>query len=385
MRPPLLVPSLLAGDHARLADSAALVDRLGLPWIHIDIMDGHFVPNLTFGPETVAALRRSSAACSSTCTSCSTSRSATSSRSPGPGANLISIHIEPAYDHAGTLARIRQLGCQCGIVLNPDTPAAAVEPFLGQVDLVLVMTVQPGFGGQSFRRDTLPKIAQVAAWRRARQLAFRLEVDGGIDLGHRGECRAAGADTFVAGTSFFGAAGSRRVRGGVREAVTAGRFHRRAHALANARRRLSDLRRARAARRRRHSWLSTRSYWAAGVPARNRRALGAELPLRGPLHRGGEQVGLVRIVTDYATYAWLCDVYVLEAQRGRGLSKAMLRAVLSHPQLQSVRRFTLATRDAHGLYAQFGFKPVATPDAQMENRRPQPWQSPAPVPKSAPG
>jgi ribulose-phosphate 3-epimerase len=119
------------------------------------------------------------------------------------GSNLISIHIEPAYDHTATLARIRDLGCQNGIVLNPATPVSAVEPFLAQVDLVLVMTVQPGFGGQSFRRDMLPKLTQLAAWRRERSLAFRLEVDGGIDLSTGAECRAAGADTFVAGTSFF--------------------------------------------------------------------------------------------------------------------------------------------------------------------------------------
>ncbi|MEY2878363.1 MAG: Ribulose-phosphate 3-epimerase, partial [Verrucomicrobiota bacterium] len=96
--------------------------------------------------------------------------------------------------------------CQCGIVLNPATPAAAVEPLLPLVDLVLVMTVQPGFGGQSFRREMLPKLAQLSAWRTTRALGFRLEVDGGVDLAHAAECRAAGADTFVAGTSFFKAA-----------------------------------------------------------------------------------------------------------------------------------------------------------------------------------
>ena len=121
------------------------------------------------------------------------------------GASLISIHIEPSYDHAGTLAHIKKLGCQNGLVLNPGTPAGAVESLLNRVDLVLVMTVQPGFGGQSFRRDMLPKIAQIAEWRRTRGLNFRLEVDGGIDLATAAECRAVGTDTFVAGTSFFGA------------------------------------------------------------------------------------------------------------------------------------------------------------------------------------
>ena len=202
MPAPLLSPSLLAGDHARLADSVRLVEDLGLAWIHLDIMDGHFVPNLSFGPQTLAALRPGSKLFFDTHLMLDEPH-----RYIEPfvkaGANLISIHIEPAYDHAGTLARIRALGCQCGIVLNPGTPAAAITALLPQVDLVLVMTVQPGFGGQPFRRDMLPKLRQLADWRRERGLAFRLEVDGGIDLATAAECHAAGADTFVAGTSFF--------------------------------------------------------------------------------------------------------------------------------------------------------------------------------------
>ena len=204
MLPPLLVPSILAGDHARLADSAALVARLGLPWIHVDIMDGHFVPNLTFGPGTVAALRQSSGLFFDVHLMLDEPHHYVEPFAAA-GASLISIHIEPSYDHADTLARIKKLGCQNGIVLNPGTPAAAVESLLNRVDLVLVMTVQPGFGGQSFRRDMLSKLAQIAEWRRTRGLNFRLEVDGGIDLATAAECRAAGTDTFVAGTSFFGA------------------------------------------------------------------------------------------------------------------------------------------------------------------------------------
>ncbi len=204
MHPPLLVPSILAGDHARLADSAALVERLGLPWIHLDIMDGHFVPNLTFGPGLVAALRQSSKLFFDVHLMLDEPQRYIEPFARA-GASHISVHIEPDYDHADTLARIHSLGCQNGIVLNPGTPADAVEPFLGSVNLVLVMTVQPGFGGQSFRRDMLLKIAQIAAWRRERGLAFRIEVDGGIDLATAAECRAVSADTFVSGTSFFSA------------------------------------------------------------------------------------------------------------------------------------------------------------------------------------
>ena len=203
MHAPLLAPSLLAADHAHLAAGARLVEDLRLPWLHCDIMDGHFVPNLSFGPETLAALRRAGSKLFFDTHLMLSEPHRYIEPFAKAGANLISIHIEPDYDHAATLARIRALGCQNGIVLNPGTPARAIEHLLPLVDLVLVMTVQPGFGGQSFRRDMLPKITQLRDWRAARGLAFRLEVDGGIDLATGSECHAAGADTFVAGTSFF--------------------------------------------------------------------------------------------------------------------------------------------------------------------------------------
>lgn len=206
MHASLLAPSLLAGDHANLGASARIVADLGLPWLHCDIMDGHFVPNLSFGPETLAALRKAGSKLFFDTHLMLSEPHRYIEPFARAGANSISIHIEPEYDHVATLARIRAIGCQCGIVLNPGTPASAVETVLPLVDLVLVMTVQPGFGGQSFRRDMLPKIAQLRDWRSARGLNFRLEVDGGIDLATAAECRASGADTFVAGTSFFKAA-----------------------------------------------------------------------------------------------------------------------------------------------------------------------------------
>ena len=205
MNPPILAPSLLAGDHGALAESAAIVSRLGLAWLHLDIMDGHFVPNLSFGPQTLAALRSRG----STLFFDTHLMLAEPQRFVGAfaeaGANRITIHAEPAYDHVAALRAIRSHGCRAGISLNPGTPAAAVEPFLGQVDLVLVMTVQPGFGGQAFREDTLPKMAQIDRWRAERRLDLRIEVDGGIDIATAKRCRAKGADTFVAGTAFFAA------------------------------------------------------------------------------------------------------------------------------------------------------------------------------------
>jgi len=200
---PILAPSLLAGDHAALGASAKLAADSGAPWLHLDLMDGHFVPNLTFGPEVLTALRRTGVKTFFDTHLMLAEPHRYVEAFAKAGANLISIHIEPAYDHAATLRRIRELGCQCGIVLNPGTPAEAIRALVPQVDLVLVMTVQPGFGGQPFRRDMLPKLQQIDRWRRDDGLNFRLEVDGGIDLATGPECRAAGADTFVAGTSFF--------------------------------------------------------------------------------------------------------------------------------------------------------------------------------------
>jgi ribulose-phosphate 3-epimerase len=203
MHAPILAPSILAGDHANLAASASIVERLGLGWIHLDIMDGHFVPNLTFGPETLAALRRAGSRLFFDTHLMLSEPQRFAEPFAKAGADRISIHIEPPIDHVGTLRRIRALGCRAGIVLNPGTPASAVEPLLAEVDLVLVMTVQPGFGGQSFRADMLPKITAIDGWRRDRKLDFRLEVDGGIDLATAAACSAAGADTFVVGTAFF--------------------------------------------------------------------------------------------------------------------------------------------------------------------------------------
>ncbi len=203
MHAALLAPSLLAGDHANLAASAHAVSSLGISWLHLDLMDARFVPNLTFGPETLAALRRAGSTLFFDTHLMLAEPHRYVEAFAKAGSNLISVHIEPDYDHAATLARIRALGCQNGIVLNPGTPAAAIEHLLPQVDLVLVMTVQPGFGGQPFRRDMLEKLRIIDTWRRERSLNFRLEVDGGIDLVTARECRTAGADTFVAGTSFF--------------------------------------------------------------------------------------------------------------------------------------------------------------------------------------
>jgi ribulose-phosphate 3-epimerase len=201
--PAVLAPSLLASDHAALGKGAATVAALGIHYLHLDMMDGHFVPNLSFGPETLAALRRDGSRLFFDTHLMLSEPQKYVEPFAKAGADRITIHIEPQFDHAAAFNAIRAHGCKPGLALNPGTPATAVKPFLAEVDLILVMTVQPGFGGQAFREDTLPKMAKVDQWRRERKLDLRIEVDGGVDLENAPRCRAHGADSFVAGTSFF--------------------------------------------------------------------------------------------------------------------------------------------------------------------------------------
>lgn len=198
----LLAPSLLGSDHANLAQSARTIQSCGLTWAHLDIMDGHFVPNLSFGPQTLRDLREQVDLFYDTHLMLDQPHLYVDAFIEA-GAGLISIHVEPDYPIDDTLDRITRQGVKAGIVLNPGTAAPEADRFLDRVDLVLIMTVQPGYGGQAFRHDMLPKIEALAERRDHLQLGFRLEVDGGIDAATGRLCREAGADTLVAGTAFF--------------------------------------------------------------------------------------------------------------------------------------------------------------------------------------
>ena len=175
----ILAPSILAGDHSCLKDSLLSAEQDGRSWIHLDIMDGHFVPNLSFGPQTVADLRKHSDLFFDVHLMLDQPQRYIEPFAQA-GADLISIHVEPEYDIPEALDKIRSLGKKAGIVLNPDTPAEEVFPYLSDVELVLCMTVVPGFGGQSFIDTVLEKVRGLAALRSENGGSFLIEVDGGV-------------------------------------------------------------------------------------------------------------------------------------------------------------------------------------------------------------
>lgn len=204
MKSPLIAPSILSADFARLGDEVKAVAAAGADWIHVDVMDGHFVPNITIGPLVVAALKK---------------------LNPPPldvhlmiespeqyvaefikaGAASVSIHQETCPHLHRTIHQIKDLGAKAGVVLNPATPISTIEHVLNDLDFVLLMSVNPGFGGQKFIPEVLKKCSDLSGQRSRRGLSFLIEIDGGVNESTAGPLKKSGADVLVAGQAVFGA------------------------------------------------------------------------------------------------------------------------------------------------------------------------------------
>ena len=199
-----IAPSILAADFARLGAEVAEAEAAGADYIHVDVMDGHFVPNLTMGPPIVRAVRRVTELPLDVHLMMEAPERYLADFAEA-GANILTVHVETCPHLHRTVEQIKELGCRAGVTLNPATPAASLQEILRFADLVLVMTVNPGYGGQRYIEGIEDKIGQVRAMLDDGGLHAELEVDGGIDAETAGRVVRAGADVLVAGTAIFGA------------------------------------------------------------------------------------------------------------------------------------------------------------------------------------
>jgi ribulose-phosphate 3-epimerase len=205
-QPPIIAPSILSADFARLGADVDAVLAAGADWVHFDVMDNHYVPNLTVGPLVCEALRRHGVTAPIDVHLMVKPVDRIVPDFAKAGASLISFHPEASEHVDRTLALIRDSGCQAGLVLNPATPLVFLDHVMDRLDLILVMSVNPGFGGQAFLPSALEKIRRVRERIDASGRPIRLEVDGGLNPTNIGAVAAAGADTFVAGSAIFGSA-----------------------------------------------------------------------------------------------------------------------------------------------------------------------------------
>lgn len=198
-----IAPSILSADFTRLGEQIAAVERGGAAYIHVDVMDGHFVPNITIGPFIVQAVRRVTSL-PIDCHLMIEDPDKYISEFARAGANMISVHPETTYHLHRTLGYIRQAGCRAGVVLNPATPLAAIEEVVQEVDYVLLMSVNPGFGGQQFIMSSLDKLRRLRALLQSHGSPAQIEIDGGITADNAQAVMDAGAEILVAGSAIFG-------------------------------------------------------------------------------------------------------------------------------------------------------------------------------------
>ena len=202
----IISPSILSADFCRLAEDCRLVLDAGAAMLHFDVMDGHFVPNISFGVPVLASLHRGIPSAFFDVHLMISHPLAYVDAFAKAGADLVNFHLESEDEPGAVLAAIRAAGCKTGMTIKPGTPAEALLPWLDQLDLVLVMSVEPGFGGQKFQASALYKLEALKKEREARGLSFLLEVDGGVNAETAPFCVEAGADVLVAGSAVFAAA-----------------------------------------------------------------------------------------------------------------------------------------------------------------------------------
>ncbi len=221
MQPPVIAPSILSADFARLGAEVDAVLAAGADWIHFDVMDNHYVPNLTVGPLVCRALRRHGVTAPIDVHLMVEPVDSLVPEFAAAGATCISFHPEASRHVDRTIRLIRSSGCRPGLVLNPATPLGWLDHSLGSIDLLLLMSVNPGFAGQEFIPAVLDKLAQARRLIDASGFAVRLEVDGGVKLDNIGAIARAGADTFVAGSAIFGTPDYAATIGALRAAISA--------------------------------------------------------------------------------------------------------------------------------------------------------------------